>query len=123
MAGEATQGLEAVLQVLADAGVTASRDAGSFVPRGVGVLVGLPSWVDSTLAGKVFEVPVLVVSGDPLNTAGAVDRLYAEADAIADALACDSYRPATWEGATPARPEGLPAVEIIATVTVPNEEV
>lgn len=122
MAGEASRALDALLQVLEDAGVTATRDAGAFVPAPIGVLVGLPSWTDSTLAGRTFEIPVLVVHGAPLNTAAAVDRLYAEADAIADALACDSYRPASWDGGG-GRPEPLPAVEILANVTVTNEEV
>ena len=116
----ASRALEAVLELLTEAGVTATRDAGAFYPDPIGVLVGLPSWIASTLAGRIFEIPVLVVSGSALNTSSAVDRLYAEADAIADALRAEQYRPSSW--ANSARVEPLPALEILATVTVSLEE-
>lgn len=117
----AARALEAVLALLEDAGITATRDAGSFVPAPVGVLVGLPSWMGSTLAGRVFEIPVLVVSGDPLSEPANVDRIYAIADEIADVAGASSYRPATWTSS--ARPEPLPALEIIVTATATLEEV
>jgi len=116
----AARALEAVLELLDDAGIAATRDAGRFVPAPRGVLVGLPSWVDSTLSGRVFEIPVLVVSGDPLNNTDAVDELYTLADRIADVTGCDSYRPASWTSS--ARPEPLPALEIIVTATATLEE-
>ena len=116
----ATRALDALVQLLEDAGITATRDAGAFLPDPIGVLVGLPSWVGSTLSGRVYEVPILVVSGQPLNTLAAVDRLYGEADAIARVAATDAYRPATWTSSS--RPEPLPAIEIMATVTVQLEE-
>ncbi len=116
----AARALEGVLALLEDAGVSATRDAGSFNPAPIGVLVGLPERVRSTLRGVVFEVAVLVVSGDPLNEIANVDRLYAEADAIADVLQESSYRTAQWAGS--GRVEPLPAIQILATVTVSNEE-
>lgn len=112
----ASRALDELLELLTEGGVSATRDSGAFLPAPIGVLVGLPSWIASTLAARTFEVPVLVVSGQPLNTSAAVDRLYAEADAIAALLACDSYRPASWSSSS--RVEPLPAVEILATVTV-----
>lgn len=117
----AARALEAVVDLLEEAGVTATRDAGAFLPDPIGVLIGLPSWIASTLAGRTFEVPVLVVSGQPANSSAVVDRVYAEADAIADALACDSYRPTVW--ASSSRTEPLFAVEILANVTVETLEV
>lgn len=115
----AANALEALVSILEDAGVTATRDAGKFNPSPIGVLVGLPTLAGSTLGGRSFEIPVLVVSGDPLNTIANVDRLYAEADAIADVVAAEGYRPSSW--ASSARVEPLPAIEILATVSVERE--
>lgn len=116
----ATAALEGLVELLTGAGIAATRDAGAFRPQPIGVLVGLPARVGATLGAVTFEIPVLVVSGDPLNTVGAVDRLYAEADELARLLSTDSYRPASW--ASSQRAEPLPALELTATVTVQNEE-
>jgi hypothetical protein len=116
----ATRALERVIDALADAGIDASRDAGSFFPQPVGVLVGLPALVSWTLAGRTYEISVLVVSGDPLNSSANVDRLYALVDDVALVLAVDQYRPSNWRSSVNAEP--LPAVELTATATVTETE-
>lgn len=110
--------IDAIAELLADAGVQATDEASGFSPSPIGVLIGLPSRVSATLGGETFEIPILVVSGDPVNTAEAVDRLYAEADAIAHAVAETKYEPTTWAGSGRVQP--LPAIEIVATVSVSN---
>lgn len=120
MTHPATRVLEEVLRGLSEAGIEASRDAGAFYPQPIGVLVTLPALVAWTLAGRTYEVGVLVVSGDPLNTTGNVDRLYALTDDVALALAVDRYRPSSWRSSVNAEP--LPAVELTATVTVTESE-
>lgn len=112
----ATRALEAVLATLEAAGIPATRDPGAFYPQPVGVLVGLPTLVRRGLSSYTFSIPVLVVSGDPLNAELAVDRVYALADDVALALAIDQYRPGSWAGGVNAEP--LPAVELAATVSV-----
>lgn len=112
----ASLAIDAVLELLADAGIAATRDAGAFYPHPTGVLVALPALVGRGVATRTFEIPVLVVSGDPLNTETAVDRLYALADDAAAALACDSYRPSSYTGGGNAEP--LPALELTVTTTV-----
>lgn len=122
----ASRAIEELVSVLADAGIAASRSAETFATRisgeasGVGVLVGLPARVGGTLSASTFEIPVYVVSADPVNTAEAVDRLYLEADAIARELRTLVYRPTTWGGRQGAEP--LSAIEITVTVTVSMEE-
>ena len=115
-ASAATRALQGVLDLLEQAGITATRDAGAFYPQPVGVLVGLPTLTKRGLASHTFTVPVLVVSGDPLNDELPVDRVYALADDVAAVLAIDQYRPSSWAGGVNAEP--LPAVELAATVTV-----
>lgn len=117
----ATRALEALLDLLAAAGVTATRDAGAFYPQPVGVLVDLPTLTRRGLASQTFSIPVLVVSGDPLNDERRVDRLYALADEVAFVLAIDQYRPTNWAPRT-VNAEPLPAVELAATVTVTTAE-
>lgn len=112
----ATRALEALLAELADAGIEATRDAGAFYPQPVGVLVGLPTLVRSGLSARTFTVPILVVSGDPLNSTLAVDRVYALADDVTLAVRGDGYRPSSWRGSVNAEP--LPAVELTVTVSV-----
>lgn len=109
--------------MLADAGVTAHRDATELLADlgSIGILVGLPSRVGGTLSASTFEIPVYVISGDPVNTAEAVDRLYLEADAIALELRTLIYRPTTWGGRSGAEP--LSAIELTVTVTVSQQEV
>lgn len=109
--------IDAVVSVLEDAGIEAGRDPGAFYPQPIGVLVGLPSLVRATLGEKIYELPVYVVSGDPLSTPAPVDRLYALADEVASVLAIDSYRPSDWRGSANAEP--LPAVELTAIASVP----
>lgn len=122
----ATLALEALLAELLEAGITASRDAETFSAElstgdvSIGVLVALPSRVGGTLGAATFEIPVLVVSGAPVNSAEAVDRLYAEADEIALALRTLTYRPTTWGGRAGSDP--LSAIELVVTVTVPSQE-
>jgi hypothetical protein len=116
----ASRARDALVQLLADAGVEAAADAGAFFPQPVGVLVGLPTMTGRTLGARRFTIPVLVVSGDPLSSPLAVDRLYALADDVALALSESSYRPSTWRSTANAEP--LPAVELTSTVTVPESE-
>jgi hypothetical protein len=115
----AVRAIRALLELLSDAGIEASRDAGAFYPQPVGVLVGLPTLVRRALATRVFTIPVLVVSGDPFNSELAVDRVYALADDCALALRTAEYRPTSWRSGVNAEP--LPAVELTVTVTVPEE--
>ena len=105
----------AVLALLETAGIEATLDAGAFYPQPVGVLIGLPTLVGRTLAARTFELPVTVVSGDPLNSELAVDRLYALADDVAGALRTMAYRPTSYRGGVNAEP--LPAIELTATLT------
>ena len=109
------------LELLDDAGIDATRDAGAFYPQPVGVLVGLPTLVRrGRMAARTFEIPVLVVSGDPLNARARRRPALALADDVALALATDNYRPSSWRSSVNAEP--LPAFELAVTVTVPEEE-
>ena len=114
--------MEAVVAELTDAGIDASRDAGAFYPQPVGVLVGLPALTRRGLAAHTFELTVYVVSGDPLNSPAAVDRIYGLADDVALVLAADTYRPGSWRSGVNAEP--LPALEltVILSVTTETEE-
>lgn len=112
----ASLALEALLEILDQEGIVATRDAAGFNPKQVGILVGLPSRLGSTLGADTYEIPVLVVSGEPLNNADAVDRLYAEADAVAAATSTDRYSVASWDGSS--RTDPLPAIEVPVTLTV-----
>ena len=111
---------QAVAAMLRDGGVTATTDSGAFYPQPVGVLVGLPSLVDRTLAGAIYTCPVLVVSGDPLSTELAVDRLYALADDCAALLSASTYEPASYS--TSANAEPLPAIALTVTLTATESE-
>lgn len=115
-AGIASRAIDAVVELLADAGIDATRDAGAVYPQPTAVLVGLPTLLRRGLASATFSIPVIVISGDPLNAELAVDRVYALADAAAAAIATDQYRPSSWQGGVNAEP--LPAVELAATVTL-----
>lgn len=116
----ATRALQDVLSELALASIDATRDPGAFYPQPVGVLVRLPELVKRGHATRTFELSILVVSGDPLNTELAVDRLYALADDVAYTLRIDTYSTSSWRSSVNAEP--LPAVELIATVTVTELE-
>ena len=111
----ASRAITALLALLEDAGITATRDAGAFFPQPIGVLVGLPTLLSRGLATRTFTIPVLVVSGDPLNSELAVDRIYAHADEVALALKTENYRPSSWRSSVNAEP--LPAIELAVTVT------
>lgn len=113
--------IEAVVDQLAASGITAVRDAGAFYPQPIGVLVGLPSLVKRGQGFVSYQVPILVVSGDPLNEELAVDRLYALADDAARAVRTDQYRPSSFP--TSANAEPLPAIEMAALVTLAETEV
>lgn len=116
----ATRALYEVVSELALAGIDATRDAGAFYPQPVGVLVALPAMTRRELATRTFAITVLVVSGDPLNSEPAVDRLYALADDVALTLNVAEYRVSSWRSAVNAEP--LPAVELTAVVTVTELE-
>lgn len=116
----AVRAIEAVLGMLADAGIDATRDAGAFYPQPAGVLVSLPTLARRGGASRTFELPVLCVSGDPLNSELAIDRIYALADDCALALSTDNYRPSSWRSSGNAEP--LPALELTVTVTVTETE-
>jgi hypothetical protein len=113
--------IRALLELLDDAGIEATRDAGAFYPQPIGVLVGLPTLDHRGMSSRTFVVPVLVVSGDPFNSELAVDRTYALADDVALALRTEAYRPSSWRSSVNAEP--LPAIELAVTVTVPEMEV
>ena len=100
-------------------GIAATGDAGAFYPQPVGVLIGLPTLVRRTLAGRTFTVPVLVVSGDPLNSNERVAAVYAIADEVAGVLSTAAYRPTQFRSSANAEP--LPALELVVTVTVSEE--
>ena len=97
------------------------RDAGAFFPQ--------PNEVYSSPCRRSFRaaspripftVPVLIVSGDPLNATPAVDRIYALADEVALALDESNYRPSSFRSSVNAEP--LPALELTVTVTVTDIE-
>ena len=115
----ATVALDAVLALLADAGIEATRDPGAFYPQPLGVIVGLPSLDGATLSGRTYVMPVYVVSGEPLSSAERVDELYTLADAVADAIDAASYQPFDYRGTANAEP--LPAVRLdaVASVSLP----
>ena len=104
--------------VLAD--VNLSRDAGSFHPEPLGVLVGLPALTGRTLAARTYAVGVHVVSADPLNTPEAVDALFALADVVVLVLAASAYTPTDWSGGVNRDP--LPSVYVQAVITVTEED-
>ena len=116
----AVRAVQAVQELLEEAGIPASRDRGSFHPQTAGVLVDLPTLVGRGLASRTFEVPVLVVSGDPMTSVVAVDRLYALADDAAFACMADNYRPSEYRESPLGEP--LRAIEITVTVTVTETE-
>ena len=116
----ATRVIASVLDALERAGIDASRDAGAFYPQPCGVLVGLPALVRRLHAARTYEVPVLVVSGDPLNAPLPVDRLYALADDCALALGVDAYRVSEWRRGPNAEP--LAALELTVTATATETE-
>ena len=115
-ASPAELAIQATLALLAEFGIEATRDAGAFYPQPVGVLVGLPTLVSRGLASRTYEIPVLVVSGDPLNTELAVNRLYALADDAAIAVRTDRYATSNYRGGVNSEP--LPALELAVTVTI-----
>lgn len=112
----ATRARHEVFDRLERDGIAATLDAGAFYPQPLGVLIGRPALIGRGLASSTFEVPVTIVSGDPLTTTEAIDRLYALADEVADSLNESAYRPGSWQGGPNAEP--LPCVELVATVTL-----
>lgn len=117
----AVRAIDELVARLADAGIEASRDAGAFYPQPVGVLVALPTLVGRGLATRRFTIPVFVVSGDPLNSELAIDRIFSVADDVAYVLSTENYRPSSWRASGTAEP--LPAVELTVTVEVTESEV
>lgn len=101
---------------LESAGVASSRDAGTFRPAPIGILIGLPVLVSRTLAARTYSVPVHLVSADPLNSPAAVDRLYALADVLSTVLDANTYQPQDWSGGLNADP--LPSIVLDVDVTV-----
>lgn len=114
----ATRAIAYLIEQLEEFGVTATDDPGAFYPQPVGVLVGLPTLIRRQLSSSAFEIPVLIVSGDPLNSALVRDRLYLLADEVARALKTNNYRPSSWRSSVNAEP--LPALEL--TVTTSEED-
>jgi hypothetical protein len=116
----ATRAITCVIDALASVGLSASRDAGAFHPQPTGILVGLPALTSRGLVFHTFTIPVHIVSGVPLNTMGAVDALYAIADAAVAALGEDSYVPSEWGGGPNLDP--LPSLLLSCVVTISPEE-
>jgi hypothetical protein len=100
--------------------VNLSRDAGSFHPAPLGVLVGLPALVSRTMAARTYQVGVHCVSADPLSSAEAVDALFALADVVVLVLGASSYTPTDWSGGVNRDP--LPSVYVQAVITVTEED-
>ena len=124
--GPAVRARDAVLFAVQDAlvpvasAVTVSADAGAFHPQPLGVLIGLPSLVSRTLAARTYDVPVHVVSADPLNDRSAVESLFELADALVLVLGVATYAATDWPGGVNRDP--LPSVYLLATITVPEQE-
>lgn len=112
--------IDETLSMLAAASIEATRDAGAFYPQPIGVLVGLPTLLRRLQGGRVYSIPVLIVSGDPLNAEGSVDRIYAVADDVALVLRADAYRPSSYRSSSNAEP--LPAIELLVTVSISEQE-
>ena len=116
--------VRAILELVSSleaAGIAATRDGGAVYPQPLAVLVGLPELVKRGAYSRTFEVRVLVISGDPLNSVGSVDRLYALADEVALELNTQNYRPSSFSSSANAEP--LPALELKVTVSVTETEV
>ena len=113
------QALDAVVDVLTEAGLQATRDAGAFYPNTVACLVGMPTVKSSGLAYRTMEVPIHVVTSDP-PSARSVDALYAAAEIAAAALQTDAYAPQTWSGGPNA--DSLPSILINAVVSFETAE-
>ena len=99
--------------------VDVSRDAGSFHPAPLGVLVGLPALVSRTMAARTYSVAVHIVSADPLSSSDALDGLFALADVVVLVLGASSYVPTDWAGGV--NRDALPSVYVQAVVTVTEE--
>lgn len=111
-----TQAIEEVVTLLAssvDCPVT--DDPGAFYPDPVGVLVGVPTLADRTLAGAIVSLPVHVVCSAPLD-AGLRDRLFSVALVVADCLGVSEFRTSGWAGGVNAA--DLPAYLITATLQI-----
>ena len=109
----------ALLDELEAAGIEATGDSGAFYPQPIGVLVGLPTLVGRLLDGRTFTIPVVIVAGEALNNERIVSDLYTLADDVAGALSTAAYRPISYRSSLNAEP--LPALELVATVTVSEE--
>ena len=57
----AVRAIDAVLARLELAGIPATRDAGSFYPRGLGILIGLPVLTSRGVASRTYQVPVRII--------------------------------------------------------------
>ena len=116
----AVRALQGVMSELALNGIDATRDAGAFYPQPVGVLVGIPALVKRGQATYTYEVPVSIVSGDPVNSDVIVDRMCSLADDVAIVLETYAYRPGSYRSGVNAEP--LPSLELTVTVTVTETE-
>lgn len=112
----ASSAIAAVLELLTAAELEATDDAGALLPDPIGVLVGLPTLIGRGLASSSYTVPVTVVIADPLDGPTNRDRLYAAADAAADAIGVATYTPSNYRISGHAEP--LASLELVATVTL-----
>jgi hypothetical protein len=112
----ASAAIAAVLELLTDAGLEATADAGALIPDPIGVLVGLPTLTGRGLSSSSYTVPVTIVSADPLSGPAARDRLYGTADAAADAIGVAAYSPSSYLIGGHAEP--LASLELVATVSL-----
>jgi hypothetical protein len=117
IANTASVALDAVLALLEEAGIEATRDPGAFYPQPLGVAVGLPTLEGGTMGARTYSIPVYVVSGEPLSNAERVDELYSHADAVMRALNADAYAPFDYRGTPNVEP--LPAVRLDVVATIP----
>jgi len=115
----ASSAIAAVLELLTDAGLEATADAGALIPDPIGVLVGLPTLTGRGLASSSYSVPVTVVTADPLNGPTPRDRLYAAADAAADAIGVATYSPSSFTIGGHAEP--LASLELVASVSLSRQ--
>lgn len=106
--------LDELVQLVIDAGVDCTRDAGDFQPPGA--IVGPPTITGAaTMSSIGLTVPVYIVSDRPAESAGLEWMLEAVA-LLLPAFGETAAEPTLWVG--PINPAGLPAYLITARVNV-----
>jgi len=108
-----TSALDAIVQEIIDAGVTATRDPGDFQPPGA--IVAAPTITGAaTLQSIGIVVPVFVVSDQ--SGADGLDWMLEAVTALLPAFGETAAEPTLWN--SPINPAGLPAYLISLRVNV-----